>query len=447
MSDRREQVLKPFVQYADYMNDRVSSGIEMNRKAYANLRLVNREGNPVSGAHVEIRQKTHDFKYGANLFMLGEMECEEKNAAYEQYFADAFNLATLPFYWCDLEPEQGKPRYAKDSPRVYRRPAPDLCLEFCEKHGIEPKAHCLVYDNFLPLWAYKDVATIKKLYVKRFQELSERYAHRIPSWEVINETLWAFHGGHMPPRSKFMYADDYLEWSFDNVARYFPENHLILNEYGMFGGNPATTRAPYYMLIERLLREGKRVDSIGFQFHRFVSEQDEAETAQKDFDPMQTFRLLDLYAKFGLPMQITEVTLPAYRWTEEDEDIQAEMLKNMYSIWFSQTNMEAIIYWNLVDGYAAFAPLGDMTCGENRFAGGLIRHDLTPKKAYYTLRDLFRKTWHTETSATSDPEGRTGFKGFYGEYDLEVTANGRTTPHEMHLTREYPYNEYTIVLD
>ena len=47
MSDRREQVLKPFVQYADYMNDRVSSGIEMNRKAYANLRFVDKEGNRV----------------------------------------------------------------------------------------------------------------------------------------------------------------------------------------------------------------------------------------------------------------------------------------------------------------------------------------------------------------------------------------------------------------
>ena len=442
MSDRREQVLKPFVQYADYMNDRVSSGIEMNRKAYANLRFVDKEGNPVPGAHAEIHQRTHDFKYGANLFMLGEMETEEKNQAYEEYFADCFNLATLPFYWSDLEPEQGKPRYAKDSPRVYRRPAPDLCLEYCEKHGIEPKAHCLVYDNFAPEWAKKDVRSMKRLYLKRFKELSERYADRIPSWEVINETIWAF----SDTRSEFMFADDYLEWSFDNVAKYFPENHLILNEYGMFGGQPATTRAPYYMLIDRLIREGKRVDSIGFQFHRFVSEENEAATSQKDFNPMQTFRLLDLYAKFGRPMQITEVTFPAYRWTEEDEDIQAEMLKNMYSMWFSQTRMEAIIYWNLVDGYAAFAPLGDMTSGENRYAGGLLRHDMTPKKAYYTLRDLFKKTWHTEASVTANDEGRTGFKGFYGEYDLEVTANGQTTPHTLHLTREHHLNDYPIVL-
>lgn len=431
MTNRREEVLRPFVEQADYMNERVSTGIEMNRKGWAELSFVDGDGQPVKGVTVEVRQTTHDFRTGANLFMLDELEIDEKNAEYKRLFADAFNMATLPFYWRDLEPEQGKPRYAKDSPRVYRRPAPDLCLEYCEKHGIEPKAHCLVYDNFAPEWAKKDVRSMKRLYIKRFKELSERYADRIPSWEVINETIWAF----SDTRSEFMFADDYLEWSFDNVAKYFPENHLILNEYGMFGGQPATTRAPYYMLIDRLIREGKRVDSIGFQFHRFVTEENEAPSAQKDFNPMQTFRLLDLYARFGRPMQITEVTFPAYRWTEEDEDIQAEMLKNMYSMWFSQTQMEAIIYWNLVDGYAFNAEPGDFSCGENKLAGGLMHFDITPKPALKVLRDLFTKQWRTNETLTVGECGCAAFKGFYGEYDAEVIANGRTTHHAIHLSK------------
>ena len=32
--------------------------------------------------------------------------------------------------------------------------------------------------------------------------------------------------------------------------------------------------------------------------------------------------------------------------------VQAALLENMYTLWFSHPNMEQIIYWNLVDGYA-----------------------------------------------------------------------------------------------
>ena len=31
MANRREEVLRPFVEQADYLNERVSTGIEMNR--------------------------------------------------------------------------------------------------------------------------------------------------------------------------------------------------------------------------------------------------------------------------------------------------------------------------------------------------------------------------------------------------------------------------------
>ena len=64
---------------------------------------------------------------------------------------------------------------------------------------------------------------------------------------------------------------------------------------------------------------------------------------------------------------MTEVTIPAYSNSEEDEALQAEIIEKLYSIWFSHSNMEQIIYWNLVDGYAAFAPQGDMTAGENYY--------------------------------------------------------------------------------
>ena len=127
---REEYMLKPFKDNADLIAERSSAGIENGRKGFCTIALKDESGAPVREATVRLTQKTHDFKYGANIFMLDEFETEEKNAAYREVFKQHFNMATVPFYWDTLEPEEGKPRFAKDSPRVYRRPAPDLCLEY-----------------------------------------------------------------------------------------------------------------------------------------------------------------------------------------------------------------------------------------------------------------------------------------------------------------------------
>ena len=112
--ERREYLLKPFEQEKEYMERRVAEGVEA-RKADARLKVLHRDGTPVSGAHIQASQTKHAFLHGANVFMLDEMETPEKNLAYREDFARVFNLATLPFYWSDLEPRPGALRFTKDS--------------------------------------------------------------------------------------------------------------------------------------------------------------------------------------------------------------------------------------------------------------------------------------------------------------------------------------------
>ena len=135
MNDRRK-VLDLFDLHKELMDEKVAYGIEHYRKGDARITVLDSEGKIIPDARVKVKQRSHEFRFGANIFMLDEMESDEKNEAYKKYFADLFNMATLPFYWSTLEPERGKPRYSKDSPKIYRRPAIDLCIEFCEKHGI-----------------------------------------------------------------------------------------------------------------------------------------------------------------------------------------------------------------------------------------------------------------------------------------------------------------------
>ncbi len=441
---RREDVLKYFDAQSPIWRERAARGVEENRKGDAYLSITDTEGKPIE-ASMRLVQKTHDFKYGANLFMLEEMESAEKNETYKEKFAEAFNLATLPFYWSDLEPVEGKPRYERDSEKIYRRPAPDLCLEYCRAHGIEPKAHCLTYVNFTPDWVnLDDIRDAQKKLQRRYASLAAHYADEIPDWEVINETLCK---GHRQQNTVFFKAPELVEWNFALAEKYFTANKLIINEATHIWQHHLYRfdRSPYYLQIERALSKGARIDSIGMQFHNFVRAENEADTAKDLYNPAHLYEVLDTYARLNKPIQLTEVTIPAYTDSEEDEALQAELLENLYRIWFSHPATEAIIYWNLVDGYAAFAPQGDMSAGENYYRGGLLRFDMSVKPAYTAIQNLFEKEWRTNISVQTDAEGKAAFRGFYGTYDVEITLNGQTYIKQIHL-RKGAQNHIQITL-
>lgn len=426
---RYETALKYFNEQKNESELRINAGIENYRKGNAEI-VFEGEDLP-EDITVEVELKNHEFKFGANIFMLDEFECDEKNKIYREKFPEIFNLATVPFYWSDLEPEEGKPRYEKNSPRVYRRPTPDLCLEYCKEKNIEPKCHCLNYENFSPLWLKNStVDEVKAKLEKRFCEISERYSKDIPSFEVTNETLQ----NPAAQATKFFTENDFVEWSFRTADKYFPQNRLIINDYNIYYPS-VSNRASYYMQIERLLRNGiKHIDSIGMQFHSFFPLSSEADAARERYNPEFLFKLMDLYRTFGLSEQITEMTIPAYGDDEENEEVQSLLTENLYKVFFSHPSMEAVIYWNLVDGYAAWAPIGDMTKGENIYYGGLLRHDMSEKPVYKAIKNLINNEWHThEIIKTSGNKAK--FRGFYGDYQMKIFADGKEITKEFKLSK------------
>ena len=438
------RIFEDFINQADYMNGRIKEGTEKYRKGDAKI-TISAGGKACEGAKVTYKHKKHEFKFGANCFMIDEMETEEKNKAYKENFAKAFNLATVPFYWRDLEPTKGQPRYAADSPKIYRRPAPDLCINYCKENGIEPKLHCLNYDIFGPAWYRDKKADEQKVLLEtHMAEIAERYADIIPDIEVTNEHWWELHHA-----SDFYTKEDYVEWSYKTADKYFPKNNLIINDgpditwWAPYRG--CIERQAYYLLIERALAKGCRIDKIGMQYHIWDYKKDMYENTRIIFNPERLYAQMDAYGKLAPELQVTEITLPAKGNAPEDEEYQAEILEKLYRIWFSHPNMQAVIYWNLVDGYAHLAEPGDMTAGENVHYGGLINFDSTPKKAYYKLLDLVHNEWNTSGDAVLDENGSFDFRGFYGDYELEIICGDKKYTKTI-STSKYRDNNITVEL-
>ena len=200
--------------------------------------------------------------------------------------------------------------------------------------------------------------------------------------------------------------------------------------------------------------KGARIDAIGIQYHLFHRREEEYAKTRNFLNPEKLYKIMDLYSSFAKPLQITEITIPAYSWNADDEELQAEILEKLYSVWFSHPNMEQIIYWNLVDGYAHVwatnpdeiaASQGDMTRGENYYHGGLLRFDMTPKPAYNKLKELTQKVWHTEKEIKTDANGIASFRGFYGKYDIEITVDGKIVTKEINLSKKLD-NEFEVII-
>ncbi len=411
----------------------------LKRRAYADIAAnrmtttrisLNYGGKPAAGVIIRIKQKSHDFGFGCNLFLLNQFSDVEDNVKYQSSVAKVFNTATLPFYWNAVEPEQDKPRYTADSFNIFRRPAPDICVEYCRSHNIEPKLHCLFYDKFIPDWLenIKDQSTVKKLYEKRFREIAERYSPSITQYEVTNETLQARYWKRM---SVLTPLRDILDWCFCMARKYLPDKELIINE-----GNPIEYfdgcgfRDAYFMQIEGLLNRGVSVDKVGIQQHFFANASEELSREDVKIEKLwkynaaeRNYAFLDAYSQLGLPIQLTEVTVPTLEDSEYGREIQALLLRQLMIMWFSHKSIDSVIYWNTVDHMAYDSPDGKWL--ENKCLGGLLNRDLSPKPAYLMLDKLINQEWHTETVLKTNVYGIAEFTGFRGNYEAEIVFNGK----------------------
>jgi GH35 family endo-1,4-beta-xylanase len=377
----------------------VDQRIRQIRTGDITVTLLGPDDQPLAGKQVEFELIRHDFRFGCNIFEFDKFTDPEHNRKYKERFAKLFNLAVVPFYWGDYEPEKG------NLPMVARL---DIIINWCEQQGIEPKGHPLSWRNphGYPRWLPADdsqvaVATALKT---RIQREVERFRGRIKIWDVVNEPT------HLPTfggQTLFDYVNNALTWA----AEPDPKARLCVNDYGILGRDYGS--GPYFDLLTRLIEAKAPLGIVGFESHE----------PRTDWIPAtEIWETLEAYSKLGLPIHSTELTVPSGNlpitnswmkglWTEER---QAEYVERFYKTFFSHPAVGAVIYWDLYDGRAWVQK------------GALIDVNFEPKEVYRRLDNLINREWHTQGKATTDAQGRIGFNGFYGTYRIALPESEQT---------------------
>ena len=412
------------------MDFKIKTNTELYRKGFGDIRLEYRNGSPVERAEIRLNQTGHEFQFGANAFMLGEFPTEEENQQYEELFAGVFNTAVLPFYWKDLEPEEGKLRFCKNSPKIYRRPAPELGLEFCDKYNLTPKGHPLCWHDYWP-----DPRKALGRLEKRFQEIAEFTKGRIPIWDVMNEaqTRDFVAKTHMP-----RFPRNYVEEIFHMAERYFPEATLCYNDDCRWWCHQADY-SPVYLLVDKLKRNNCRVDALGMQFHMFEHHFPELPNF---FSPQHLYSCFDLYAELNVRLIISEISIlgnDVYFGEGEGEVFQELATEKLYRLWFSHPAMSSIVWWNLVNNTSC-------SVFEEKFQAGIITRDFKERRAYKALKRLICEEWHTVCGMDYEAGKINKFHGFYGDYELDIRTDRGNFKKQITLSRDR-YNIFNITLD
>ncbi len=397
----------------------IENNIENYRKGDAIIEIIGQNGSRASDATVEVKQQTHEFLFGCNLFALGQLSSPELNYRYETAFTNLFNFATVPFYWGDLEPQQGHPRFEEESKPIWRRPPPDQLLKWCTIHEIIPKGHALMYAKniFMPAWTEQNnPERFLEQAHKHIAEIAKRYGDKFRVWDVANEEMPRIR--HLDEWHKV--PDNYLTWCFREANNLFPKDVKLLYNDGTYQVHNDTDE--YLDIFQKLKDDRVRVDGMGIQFHIYNRP---AMLEGKIFPPNQLINVYKKLEQSGLPIYITEITIAGNG--ENGDELQAKIVENLYRLWFSTPNMTGITWWNLGDGTAYGK--------ENEAKGGILDEEMNPKPAYKVLDGLINHKWKTDKVLQTDNRGKIQFRGFYGKYKIEVKYQGKTFEKEVSLRK------------
>ena len=427
-----EKVLKVYDNFSDYVNGKIERGIEENRKGPFSLAFIDEQGKPLENVKVSVKQISHEFNFGCNLFYLNHCATQELNEEYKTKFKKIFNYGVVPLYWDTLEPTPGQPRFDLNSEKIHRRPAVDEAVNFCKENDIRMKGHCLVYNSFQPAWRSDDGRELKIQIEKRLKAIGERYSEDFHDVDVINEMYRIYKSCYKGNGCRDMDITDepdHEKWAFEISKKHFPYSRLFWNE-GMYESLGETQysgfRGYYYMTLKDHINRGVPIEGIGIQYHANCEKATAFQQLRHVCNPLRLIDAMERYGDFNLPIHISEISIPSFGYDAHDEELQAKLTKRLFKLWFSCKHVNSIVWWNLSDKSA----FGE----ENKYHSGLLREDLSEKPAYKVVDQLINQEWNT--SFNTIVNGRLNFSGFYGDYLIEAECDGKKVSQKLRLCHD-----------
>lgn len=374
------------------------SRIEQLRKGTFNVAVVDGMGNPVDGATVQVKMKSHEFGFGTavNTWALD-------NASQNTYRDKLENLAGggKTFSTSVLESAMkwrqwigGRAEPAKEA------------VEWLNERGITIRGHNGIWGGYSVMPDYMpglDQASARDSVLTHARRIAgdPLIKGHLTHWDVVNEPVHVrdlatkmngYPGYPADPDGEMIYSE-----IWQNMRQTEDEPTKYINDYNIIteGGALKATQNDYRRVIVNL---GMNIEGIGFQGH-----------FSYPLTGMTRLKaIFDEFAAFDVPIAITELDMK-----DVDVDLAGEYIRDVVTLLFSHPAAESFLVWGFVDSYHWLddAPF--------------FYSDWTPKPAGQAFIDLVFNEWWTDASGQT-ASGSYSTSGFYGDYEVTVTSGGET---------------------
>ena len=375
--------LKPGAKWRTEAFDR----IEKNRKGDFTVVVKDKDGNVVPDAQVELDMFEHEFQFGTAIN--GNVN---SNADYQKALNREFNSAVLEhnMKWHPYEENPAKAqrqvqsalnqgiKYVRGHAMIWEKP------QGGNKSGwITPE------DMFA-----EPIISNKEVIMERSKNLIEKMAKDevfydvVTDWDVVNESMSydAFRKVH---------GNDLLKFWFDTARETVnPDAKLFYNE------STCIWQPEFWDMLDVFEKENVDYDGIGIQSHYDLFFK----------TPVEMVEFYDkIVEKTGKRLKATEFSCSVF-----DPAFQANFVRDAMIAIFAEENMDGFLMWGFWQGslYAEFSPM--------------YNYDWTINDAGRVYEDLvYNKWWTRDAKAKTDKDGKATIRGFYGDYDVKVTAAGK----------------------
>ncbi len=380
--------------------------IEKNRKGDLLVQVKDASGKDLPNTRVEVKMLKHEFHWGAAVTSRAGVGSKDREIILSKH-KELFNqgLPITYFVWNEQETPKGKE-------------GADDILKYFRDNGMATRAHVLVWeraDHFPPdvqqMIKNGEKEKLRKRITDYITETVTRYKGRVDEWVVENEAV------DNSEIRKVLGEESIAEW-FKVARAADPNARLMINENQTDGGKPSKIDR-LLGLVKLITDNGGPIDVIGIQGHR----------GAVPIEPTMMLAHFDRLAATGKRLAITEYDMAA-----EDEQLKADYTRDFMITIFSHPAFDCLTMWRFWDGQAV------------KRESVVYANDWTLRPCGQVYKDLVFKEWWTNENGKTDDSGMFKTRGFFGDYEITATTNGKSKTQKISLKKGAPHKTL-ITLD
>lgn len=435
--------------------------IEAHRKADLTVSVVDRAGNPITGASVNAKLKKNAFKFGGVVTVMDLTDADSN-------FTGSLDVTGWQKIVKSLFNSVGFNNAFKPKITAQHQYIPNF-MNWAAANDLDVRGHLLMwpglgdledlnnplavsgvdYGNHLSNestseYASYDVRGAVDTYRASARDAAAKTALEsvvddeitewasqwdVYEWDVVNETI-----GNILLQEILGY-DQMAEWfNIAEAQKVNPDADLFINEFQVISAqfdegstHYQTRRDTYFSRIDQVIADGGPMTGIGFQ-SRFKYGHIPPETVYARLQEFSTrysslklagteFEIKDRYDAN------TGDVISAY-----DETLRAQMTEEILTTYYSHPNVTGMNAWDFMNS--------EVDANDPTTSRALCYYDGTVKLNGLVWYYLHRLRYHTDVTDTTAANGEVTLRGFKGEYDITVSYDGNDSPATYELLED-----------